>query len=48
LGALWAGSPLGQAAAVALTAYSGFDLGAGLTTLIESGACASARLGERS
>jgi hypothetical protein len=48
LGALWAGSPLGEAVAVALTGHPGFDVGAGLATLIESGACASARLGERS
>lgn len=46
LAALIAGRALGEAAAEALTAHSEFDIGAGLTTLIESGACASAHLGE--
>jgi hypothetical protein len=48
LSALIAGRPLGEAAAVALEAQSDFDIGMGLATLIESGACASAYLGESS
>jgi len=46
LSALLAGDPLGEAAAAALEAQSGFDLGLGLITLIESGACASVPSGE--
>ena len=48
LSALIAGRPLGAAAAVALEARSDFDVGMGLATLIESGACASAHLRENS
>ncbi|MBV9290220.1 MAG: putative DNA-binding domain-containing protein [Hyphomicrobiales bacterium] len=48
LSTLMAGSPLGEAAAAALAARSDFDVGMGLATLIESGACASAHLGEKS
>jgi hypothetical protein len=43
---LIAGSPLGEAAGAALAAHPEFDIGAGLATLIESSACASASLGE--
>src|SRR6516164_2233302 len=39
--ALMAGRPLGVAAAAALEARSHFDVGMGLATLIESGACTS-------
>src|SRR5271165_261682 len=46
LSALIAGRPLGEAAGAALQAHPGFDLGAGVATLIESGAFASASLGE--
>ncbi|MGO9422557.1 HvfC/BufC N-terminal domain-containing protein [Roseiarcus sp.] len=46
LSALMAGRPLGTAAAAALETHSDFDIGMGLTTLIESGAFASATLGE--
>jgi hypothetical protein len=45
---LMAGRPLGEAAAAALDVGSDFDVGLGLTTLIESGAFASAHLGENS
>jgi hypothetical protein len=48
LSTLMAGRPLGVAAAAALEARSDFDVGVGLATLIESGACASAHLGENS
>lgn len=48
LSTLMAGRPLGEAAAAALEARSDFDVGMGLTTLIESGAFASAHLGESS
>ena len=48
LSALIAGRPLGEAAAAALEARLDFDVVMGLTTLIESGACASAYLGENS
>jgi hypothetical protein len=48
LSALTAGRPLGEAATAALEARSDFDVGTGLATLIESGACASAHLGENS
>jgi len=48
LSALMAERPLGEAAAAALEARSDFDVGMGLATLIESGACASAHLGENS
>jgi len=48
LSALMAGRPLGEAAAAALEAQSDFDIGMGLATLIESGAFASAHLGENS
>ena len=48
LSTLTAGRPLGVAAAAALEARSDFDVGMGLATLIESGACASAHLGENS
>ena len=48
LSTLMAGHPLGEAAAAALEARSDFDVGMGLATLIESGACASAHLGENS
>jgi hypothetical protein len=48
LSALIEGRPLGEAAAAALEARSEFDVGLGLATLIESGACASANLGESS
>ena len=40
--ALMADRPLGEAAAVALEAFSDFDIGDGLATLIQSGAFASA------
>ena len=46
LSTLMAGRPLGEAAAAALEARSDFDVSMGLVTLIESGACASAHLGE--
>jgi Putative DNA-binding domain len=46
LSTLMAGRPLGEAAAAALEARSDFDVGMGLAILIESGACASAHLGE--
>ena len=46
--ALMAGRPLGVAAAAALEARSDFDVGMGLATLIESGACTSVQLGENS
>jgi hypothetical protein len=46
LSALMAGRPLGTAAAAALAIHSNFDISMGLTTLIESGACALATLGE--
>lgn len=45
LSALTAGRPLGEAAAAALEATPDFDLGMGLATLIESGACAPAEPG---
>ena len=48
LSALIAGRPLGEAAGAALEAHPDFDIGAGLATLIESGACASASLGDNS
>jgi Putative DNA-binding domain len=48
LSALIAGRSLSEAAAAAVKAYSDFDIGMGLATLIESGACASAHLGENS
>jgi len=48
LSTLMAGRPLGEAAAAAQEARSDFDVGMGLATLIESGACASAPLGENS
>ena len=48
LSTLMAGRPLGEAAAAALETRSDFDVGMGLATLIESGACASAHLGENS
>jgi len=48
LSTLWAGRPLGQAAAAALEAHPDFEIGMGLATLIESGACASAQLGDPS
>ena len=48
LSVLMAGRPLGGAAAAALGAHPDFDIGMGLTTLIEAGACASAQLGESS
>ena len=48
LSALIAGRPLGEAADAALKAHPGFDIGAGLATLIESGAFVSARLGDHS
>ena len=46
LSALIAGRPLGEAAGAALEAHPGFDIGAGLATLIEAGAFVSARLGD--
>ena len=48
LSTLIAGRPLGEAADAALKARPGFDIGAGLATLIESGAFVSARLGDPS
>src|SRR5208283_3270648 len=48
LSALIDGRPLGEAAGAALEAYPDFDIGAGVATLIESGACASASLGDNS
>ncbi len=48
LSALIAGRPLGEAAGAALEAYPDFDIGAGVASLIESGACASASLGDNS
>jgi hypothetical protein len=48
LSALIAGRPLGEAADAALKAHPGFDIGAGLATLIESGAFLSATLGDPS
>jgi len=48
LSALIAGRPLGEAAGATLEAYPDFDIGAGVATLIESGACASASLGDNS
>ena len=48
LSALIAGRPLGEAAGAALEACPDFDIGAGIATLIESGACASASLGDNS
>ena len=48
LSALIAGRPLGEAAGAALEANRGFDIGAGVTTLIESGAFISASLGGES
>jgi hypothetical protein len=45
---LMAGGTLGEAAAAASEARSDFDLGMGLATLIESGACTSSHLGENS
>jgi hypothetical protein len=48
LSTLMAARPLGEAAAAALEARSDFDVGMGLATLIESGACASAHVGENS
>jgi hypothetical protein len=46
LSALIAGRPLGEAADAALKAHPGFDIGAGLATLLESGAFVSANFGE--
>jgi hypothetical protein len=46
--ALMVGRPLGVATAAALEARSDFDVGMGLATLIESGACTSVHLGENS
>ena len=46
LSALIAGRPLGEAAVDAIEARPDFDIGKGLATLIESGASASAHLGE--
>ena len=46
LSALIAGRPLGEAAGAALDVHPDFDLGAGVATLIESGACISASLGD--
>jgi hypothetical protein len=46
LSALITGRSLGEAAAAAVEACSDFDIGMGLATLIESGACASVHLGE--
>ena len=48
LSALIAGRPLGEAAGEALEVRSDFDIGVGLATLIDSGACASVYLGEDS
>ncbi len=48
LSALIAGRPLGEAAGAALEARPEFDIGAGVATLIESGAFVSARLGDHS
>ncbi len=48
LSALIAGRPLGEAAGAALDVHPDFDLGAGVATLIESGACISASLGDDS
>src|SRR5271166_1474744 len=48
LSALIAGRPLGEAVGATLEAYPDFDIGAGVATLIESGACASASLGDNS
>jgi hypothetical protein len=45
--ALIAGRPLKEAAVTALDAHRDFDIGMALAMLIESGACASAHLGER-
>jgi hypothetical protein len=45
ISALIAGCPLGEAACAALEAHPMFDIRAGLATLIESGACASASPG---
>jgi hypothetical protein len=46
LSTLIAGRPLGEAAGAALAAHPDFDLGAGVATLIESGACLCASLGD--
>src|SRR5271157_3212383 len=46
LSALIAGRPLGAAAGAALEFHSGFNVGAGLGTMIEAGACVSASLGD--
>ena len=48
LSALIAGRPLGEAAGAALEANPDFDIGAGVATLIESGAFISASLGDES
>ena len=48
LSALIAGRPLGEAVDAALNAHPGFDIGAGLATLIDSGAFVSASLGDAS
>ncbi len=48
LSALIAGRPLGEAAGAAVKAHPGFDIGAGLATLIDSGAFVSASLGDAS
>jgi hypothetical protein len=45
LSALFAERPFGEAAGAALEAHPDFDIGMGLTTLIQSGACVSASLG---
>ena len=45
--ALMAGRPLGEAAGAALEAHSGFNIGAGLATVIEAGAFVSANPGEK-
>ena len=45
LSALIAGRPLGEAADMALETHPGFDIGAALATLIDSGAFVSASLG---
>ena len=42
-----AGRPLGEAAGAALEAHSGFNIGAGLATVIEAGAFVSANPGEK-
>ena len=46
LSALIAGRPLGAAAGAALEFHPGFNVGAGLATMIEAGACVSASLGD--